>query len=263
MDRIDISFTYREWRRHFIIALFIVFLCFSPYIGNFDFFRDKEGFADFKDLSFTIWFMFMSLLAMSGWVFAFINGGKKTYRLVFLAPITMLALQFFVQLLGITSNHFNTFSNKLFLNILILFTFTTLPLFKHKGDGIQTYRFSTWLLITVSSVLPYLHDLSYFQGKEYFRCFPSLSVAVMVISMFLMTILGWIFAFISSTDKLYRFVMLAPIGMLAFQLIGDFLMKIGSNQMILFHNLDIGSILGFLLLTFLVVNYFRCKRNKK
>ncbi len=81
-----------------------------------------------------------------------------------------------------------------------------------------TYSLLVALFIWAVSFLPYLHDLEYFEGMKGFSGFSSLRIAVWVISLFLIAISGWVVAFLNSKGKKYRFSMLAPIGMLVFQL---------------------------------------------
>ena len=77
---------------------------------------------------------------------------------------------------------------------------------------------ATALYILAMSFLPYIHDLPLFEGKEGFSGFSSLRVALWAVSLFFVGLSGWVGWFISAKGKRYRFIMLAPIFMLAYQL---------------------------------------------
>ncbi|KQC30208.1 hypothetical protein AAY42_10210 [Flagellimonas eckloniae] len=68
------------------------------------------------------------------------------------------------------------------------------------------------------SFLPYLHDFEIFKGMEGFSGFSSLRVGIWVVSLFIVGLTGWIFAFLNARGKSYRLAMFAPIFMLFFQL---------------------------------------------
>ncbi len=75
------------------------------------------------------------------------------------------------------------------------------------------------LLIIAMSFLPYLHDFEIFKGMKGFSGFSSLRIGIWVVSLFMVGLSGWIFAFLNSKGKQYRMAMLAPIFMLSFQLL--------------------------------------------
>ncbi|WP_435624508.1 hypothetical protein [Flagellimonas sp.] len=52
-----------------------------------------------------------------------------------------------------------------------------------------------------------------------FSGFSSLRIGIWVVSLFMVGLSGWIFAFLNSKGKQYRMAMLAPIFMLSFQLL--------------------------------------------
>jgi len=81
----------------------------------------------------------------------------------------------------------------------------------YKGFGIAMF-------IIASSFLVYIHDFEIFKGMEGFSGFSSLRIGVFFVGMFTLSLTGWVFAFINSKRKNYRFAMLAPIFMLAYQL---------------------------------------------
>lgn len=116
------------------------------------------------------------------------------------------------------------------------------------------------LLILASSFLPYIHDFEAFKGAEGFSGFSSLRVALWAVSLFVVALSGWIVAFMHARGKSYRFTMLAPIFMLAFQL-GVYLLDARSTTSNEFSTKVILN-LSFALLLFLAYFYTKLKRKQ-
>lgn len=97
----------------------IVMLSFLPYLHDFDLFKEMKGFSGFSSLRVGLWAVALYVLALSGWVLAFLNSRGKRYRFVILAPIFMLAFQLAIYVLDARSSTSNEFTNKVLLNFVL------------------------------------------------------------------------------------------------------------------------------------------------
>lgn len=108
--------------------------------------------------------------------------------------------------------------------------------------------------------MPYLHDFDIFKGMKGFSGFSSLRVALWAVSLYLVALFGWIFAFMASKGKRYRFMMLAPVFMLVFQL-SIYLLDARKTAV---NDFTFKTLLNFIFCLLLVGLYFyRLKNNKK
>ncbi len=119
------------------------------------------------------------------------------------------------------------------------------------------FNFIVALVIAGISFLPYLHDFEIFKGQEGFSGFSSLRVGIWVISLFIIAICGWAFAFLGHKGKQYRFVMLAPIIMLIFQL----MIYVLDSRKTFVNDLNLKVILNFIVLGIIIIIYFKLKKN--
>ncbi len=120
-----------------------------------------------------------------------------------------------------------------------------------------TFNFIVAGVIAVISFLPYLHDFEIFKGGEGFSGFSSLRVGIWVVSIFIVAISGWVFAFLGNKGKLYRFAMLAPVIMLVFQL----MVYVLDERKTFINHLSSKVILNFIVLGTIIIIYFKLKRN--
>ncbi len=127
---------YRKPIYSFIITIIIALLSFLPYIHDFDFFEGKKGFSGFSSLRVAIFFISIFIIAISGWLFAFINSKGKSYRFAIIAPIVMLTYQLFIYVLDKRDSVVNDFNLKVVFNFLLyLIIIITYFLFKGKGEN--------------------------------------------------------------------------------------------------------------------------------
>lgn len=103
-----------------IISVLIGLVSFLPYLHDFDFFKGRQGFSGFGSLRVGIWVISLFIIAISGWVVAFVNSRHKKYRFSILAPIGMLVFQMFVYILDSRKSFVNDFNVKVLLNFAVL-----------------------------------------------------------------------------------------------------------------------------------------------
>ncbi len=106
--------TYKE----ILLALLILAMSFLPYLHDFDVFKGVKGFSGFSSLRIGIWATSLFVVAISGWVFAFLGHKGKSYRFVILAPIFMLSFQLAVYLLDARKTTINDFNWKVVINLI-------------------------------------------------------------------------------------------------------------------------------------------------
>ncbi len=117
-----------------LIAILIVLISFLPYIHDFTFFNEKDGFSGYSSLRMGLFFVSMYVVAISGWIFAFINSKGKQYRFVMLAPLIMLVFQLFINILNNRKHAVNGVSVKVLVNFGIVFLIILLYFYlKRKG----------------------------------------------------------------------------------------------------------------------------------
>lgn len=108
------------------------------------------------------------------------------------------------------------------------------------------------ILICIVSFLPYLHDFEFFKGKKGFSGFSSLRIGIWVVSLFVIAVSGWMFAFVKSKGISYRFVMLVPIFVLMYQL---FVYVLDSRKSVI-NDVNTKVLLHFLLIVLVAIFYF-------
>ena len=256
-------FSYRkQLKKHRLIALLIALSCFLPYVSDLNFFHNKNGFGLFLNLNFGLWYIGMSLLTLLGWGLAFVNGKKKPYRYVLLAPIAMTALHVVFYASSFMKSFFDHFINRLIINILLLLVFFTITFFWLRGKRLKRNYFWYYVIIGVSSILPYIHWLPYFRHLKTILPFYDFKTFIDITSIFLNSILAWTFAFKASNKKLYRITTLAPIVMLSFQLFIEVFMRLGSHKAIYLQTLDTGVFFNLSIVFFHTVMFFRTAERK-
>lgn len=109
----------RIYETAFIIGV-IALVSFLPYIHDFDFFKGMEGFSGFSSLRIGIWVVSLFILALSGWIFAFLGHKNRKYRWIMLAPIIMLAYQLLIYLFDARKTQTNDFNVKVTFNFVLL-----------------------------------------------------------------------------------------------------------------------------------------------
>jgi len=105
--------------KDFLVAIGIMVISFLPYIHDFDLFKGMEGFSGFSSLRVALWACSLFVVALSGWIVAFINSKGKRYRFMMLAPIFMLAFQLGIYLFDARKTVSNEFSVKTILNFVL------------------------------------------------------------------------------------------------------------------------------------------------
>lgn len=109
-------------------------ISFLPFVHDFELLKGVKGFSGFSSLRIAVWVISMFLWGLSGWVIAFLKTKGKVYRFSLLAPILMGFFQLFIYVLDSRNSGINRFSNKVFLNIVIILIITAFY-FKIKIDG--------------------------------------------------------------------------------------------------------------------------------
>ncbi len=66
-----------------------------------------------------VWVVSMFMIAISGWVFAFVNSKGKQYRFSFIAPLIMLIFQLVIYVFDKRDSALNEFNIKVFLSFLV------------------------------------------------------------------------------------------------------------------------------------------------
>ncbi len=101
-----------------LVSLLILFISFLPYIHDIGDLKKYSGFSGFKSLRSGIFIVSMFVIALSGWIFAFVNSKDKSYRFIILAPIFMLSFQLSIYLFDARSTTTNEFTTKIIVNFL-------------------------------------------------------------------------------------------------------------------------------------------------
>lgn len=120
-------------------------------------------------------------------------------------------------------------------------------------------QFSIGLLIVFSAVLPYLHDLQFFEEKKGFSGFSSLRIGIWVLSIYIFSLIPWILFFIASKGKTYRFTLLVPIFMLLYQLT----VYILNERESYINKFDIKFTITLVVAIFITVFYFIKKNSRR
>lgn len=127
---------------------------------------------------------------------------------------------------------------------------------KRTKSRTQIYNLTSALIILAISILPYLHDFGYFDGKEGFSGFSSLRVSIWTVSLFVVAISGWAVAFANSKGKQYRFAILAPVFMLIIQLA----IYVLDQRQSFVNELNTKVIVNFAIVLIIVLTYFKFKK---
>lgn len=115
------------------------------------------------------------------------------------------------------------------------------------------------VLIITAPFLVYIHDSGLFDGMEGFSGFSSLRVGVWVVSLFFLSLIGFVGWFIEAKGKRYRFAILAPIFMFSFQLIIYLLDKRDHTT----NDFSIKTIVYLVFVLAITVTYFLGTRKRK
>lgn len=113
--------TTTTFKKNLVKDVFAAFLIlgasFLPYLHDIGDLQQYDGFSGFKTMRIGVYFVCMFIVALSGWVVAFVNSAGKRYRFIMLAPIFMLAYQLGIYLFDARNTTTNEFSTKIILNI--------------------------------------------------------------------------------------------------------------------------------------------------
>lgn len=102
-----------------VLSALIGVISFLPYLHDFEFFKGRQGFSGFGSLRVGIWVICLFIIAISGWMVAFLSAKHKSYRFAILAPIFMLLFQLFVYILDSRKSIVNDFNVKVILNFAV------------------------------------------------------------------------------------------------------------------------------------------------
>lgn len=106
--------------KDFTVGLFILACSFLPYIHDFDAFKGAKGFSGFSSLRVALWAISLFVVALSGWIVAFMNSRGRSYRFVMLSPIFMLTYQLAIYLFDARNTSSNEFEIKIILNLAFM-----------------------------------------------------------------------------------------------------------------------------------------------
>lgn len=134
---------------------------------------------------------------------------------------------------------------------------TNSPLKKWKSK-IATFKVSfkelgIALLIIAFATFPYLHDILPLSKSETFHGFSSMRVFSFMLLINVYSHLGWLIAFFLAKGKSYRFALLVPIGLSAYQ-ISIILFNLKKTEL---NSINIKFILFITLSLFVVIHYFK------
>lgn len=105
-----------------IESLVILGVSVLPYMHDFEGFRGVDGFSGFSSLRIGLFITLMFIVALSGWIVAFVNSRGKKYRFAILAPIFMLTFQLCIYLFDSRQHEINDFNWKVLVNLAIAIT---------------------------------------------------------------------------------------------------------------------------------------------
>lgn len=120
--------------KDFSVALGIVVISFMPYLHDFDMFKGVKGFSGFSSLRVALWAVSLYVVALAGWIFAFIASKGKRYRFMILAPVFMLAFQLSIYLLDARKSTVNDFTTKTILNFIFCLLLVGLYFYRLKNN---------------------------------------------------------------------------------------------------------------------------------
>jgi peptidoglycan/LPS O-acetylase OafA/YrhL len=99
------------------VVLVVCVISVLPYLHDLNLFKGKKGFSGFSSLRIAIWVISLFVVAISGWLVAFVKSKGSLYRFVFLVPLVMLVYQLLIYVLDARQSSVNTFNIKILLNI--------------------------------------------------------------------------------------------------------------------------------------------------